>query len=88
MNLHKGLKRLTLVLSVSSGPIFTIYLLAIGNEPVDFGDFIYGVLFFCGGGFLTVWAIYGMALWVIVPVVRWIVTGFHNANNVEKKSNG
>lgn len=85
MNLHKGLKRLTLVLSVLSGPIFTIYLLATGSEPAGFEDFIIGVLLFCVGGFLTVWAIYGISRWVIVPAVRWVVKGFHDSNNVEQK---
>lgn len=87
MNLHKGLKRLTLVLSVLSGPIFIIYLLAIGEMPSDFWVFIFAGLFVCVCVFLAVWAIYGIARWVIVPVVHWIVTGFHNAN-AEQKSNG
>ncbi|MCK4914013.1 MAG: hypothetical protein KAI59_04425 [Planctomycetes bacterium] len=63
MNLHKGFKRLTWVLSLTVGPIVAA-VPCVTEDWIRHDVFIEGFSI-CGVvGFATVWAIYGIVLFV------------------------
>jgi len=65
MNLKKGFKRLTLVLSLLSGPFVLFCFCIYFNEwPGHTSELLFGLLLFEVIGFVVVWIIY------------WIVKGF------------
>jgi hypothetical protein len=74
INLTRGFKRVTLLLSLLSMLFFFI----IGIAMLLHGDqhapepFAVGLASAAG-----VWVIYGVIRWIVVPFVCWVVKGFH-----------
>lgn len=76
MNLAKGFKRLTLVVSLLIGPlVFLLFCTAPGHYE-DFSQKLIVLSIFEIIGFVIVWSIYLIALFV--------VKGFHHENKAQK----
>jgi hypothetical protein len=65
MNLEKGLKRLTIVLSLLAGPFCFFYQLGRLTSELLRYEFLIIVLAYEVVGFVAVWIIYWSAFWVI-----------------------
>ena len=68
MNLEKGLKRLTIVLSVLAGPFWLLYQLAtrggLSYELFRY-EFLIVLLVYEVTGFIAVWIIYWSTCWIV-----------------------
>lgn len=77
MNLEKGLKRLTIVLSLLAGPFWIFYHSGrLRSEMLSY-EFLIVVLAYEVVGFVAVWIIYWSACWV--------VNGFRNDTPKDKQ---
>lgn len=77
MNWHRGLKRITLVLSIVGAVIAG---LSFGNSYDTGGIDVLelAIITAIGGllGFAGVWAVYAAAKWGARPLCKWILRGF------------
>ena len=89
MNLKKGFKRTTLLISLLAFCVSIIFFLSKEELVFDdpFGGTIYlpsetwpgflgSVVFLSFLSFLAVWVIYYVILFIVVPIVQWIIRGF------------
>ena len=69
MNLEKGLKRLTIILSVLAGPFWLLYQIAtrggISYYELLRYEFLIVLLVHEVTGFIVVWIIYWSAFWIV-----------------------
>ncbi|NIP27754.1 MAG: hypothetical protein GWN67_25070 [Phycisphaerae bacterium] len=69
MNLEKGLKRLTIILSVLAGPLWLLYQLAThgGISYYDLFRYEFLIVLFVHEviGFIVVWIIYLSTCWIV-----------------------
>jgi hypothetical protein len=70
MNLEKGLKRLTIILSVLAGPFWLLYQFAThgGISYYDLFRYEFLIVLFVHEvtGFIVVWIIYWSACWIVI----------------------
>ena len=77
MNLEKGFKRLTIIVSVLAGPLWVlIHCDSIGPWLLSY-EFLIVVLSYEVRGFVAVWIIYWSA--------RWVVKGFREDEPKDEK---
>jgi hypothetical protein len=81
MNLEKGIKRLTIILSVLAGPFWLLYQLATRGGLSYYELFSYEFLIV-----LLVYEVTGcIVVWIIYWSTCWIVKGFRDDEAKEEK---
>jgi len=85
MNLWKGFDRLIVVLSLLTGPIVFLYLVCVEGPPDTIVSFMRFLFLFWVIGLVAVCAMYGLVRWLLIPLVHWIVEGFHDGDAQRKR---
>ena len=87
MNWDRGLKRITLILSIIGAVITAMYYF-IDEAPKGLNEALIGTVFGAGLGFCGVWGVYFGTKWGALPLYKWISVGFREDKQKDlKKTN-